>query len=215
MSTNDEYEHELEVEEQKHKKIIKYDVELIVVALVIVAFTTIVNLYLKSEYKEISELRPTIAPAVVDCNKSILNAAETYRKGVTDTANRVGVDNAKLAFDQSILFYGRVVKKGTDDATLLNAVDSCYYSAVRFRSALRTAKELRESGVTDLQLADIDKTIAALHEKIDTLAANVAAYNNAGFLLKFSWLTPYPGTIEHSHTQLPELEAVSALPPKE
>jgi hypothetical protein len=215
MSTNDAYEKELEAEEQKHKKLIKYDVELIVIALVIVAFTTIVNLYLKSEYKGISEIRPDLAPAVIECNKSILNAAETYRKGVTDTTLRVAVDETKLAFDRSILYYGKVVKKGTDETTLLTAVDSCYFSAVRFRTALRTSKELKEAGVTDLQLTAVDNAITALHQKIDTLADAVAGYNKAGFLLKFSWLTPYPGTIEHSHAPLPDLEPMSALPPKQ
>ncbi len=208
----DEYEEQLEKEEKKHKKIVKYDTEIFVVLVIVVLFVTVVNLILKSEYKSISSIRPNLAPAVVECNKFILNAAETFHKNSSDSAGRAEVDAAKSSFDGALAYYGRTVKKGTEDALYLNVIDSCYMTAFRFRTSLRSQKDLRGGGITDEMLANIDTGIRDLKQKIDSLVSGMNEYNAAGFFLTFSWLTPYPGKIEFTHSTLPDLEPIVGLP---
>ncbi len=208
----DEYEEELEAEEKKHRKFIKYDMELFIVLIIVVVFITAVNLILKSEYKSISSTKPDVAPAVVECNKNILNAAETYHKNSSDSAARATVDGAKASFDAALAYYGRTIKKGTEEAVFLSVVDSCYMTAFRFRSVLRAQKDLGSSGVSDLMLNNVDTGIRQLKQEIDSMVVGIDAYNQAGFILKFNWLTPYPGKIEYNHASLPDLEPIVALP---
>ncbi len=215
MATDSQYEQELEAEEKKHKKILKYDLELFVILIIFIIFVTIVNLILRADYKVVAGMKPTLAPTLVECNKSILNAAETFRKNATDVQARAAVDAAKLSFDSAILYYGRTIQKGTPDGVVLNVFDSCYMVALRFRSVLESQQHLAEYGVTPEMIAVMDNDINALRGKLDTLTAKVEVYNSSGFFLKFSWLTPYPGTIEHDRVALPELQPVIVAAPQD
>ena len=53
MNDNMEYEEQLEKEEKKHKKIMKYDMEIGIILLIVVVVVTVSNLMLKSSYESI------------------------------------------------------------------------------------------------------------------------------------------------------------------
>ena len=213
MDQNTGFEEVLEAQEKKHKKFIKYDFEALVVICVFIIVMIIVNFTLKSGYKNIGKLKPTLAPAVIECNKSILNVAETYRKNSTDLQGRSSVDGAKMSFDTVIAFYGKTITKGTEEGVIIRVLDSCYMVAYRFRSVLVSQKGLNEAEVSSAMIQGMDADIRHLKEKSDSLVAAVDSYNSSGLLLKLSWLTPYPGTIEYTHTILPDLQPVPAVVP--
>ncbi|HMD14175.1 MAG TPA: hypothetical protein VKI62_06085 [Bacteroidota bacterium] len=208
-----QFEEELKAEEQKHKKIIKYDLETFIALFIIVAFVVTANLVLKSDYKDIGKLKTEVSPALNECNKGILNVSETFHKNSTDDQARTSVDSVKTLFDGSIVYYGQMVKKGTDVALIIHVIDSCYKSAVEFRNVLGTQKGLAENGVSGVTLDAMDNSIKNLKGKIDSLVTSVDAYNASGFFLKFSWVTPYPGPIEYTHVVLPEIQPLATNTP--
>ncbi len=208
MNDNNAFEENLEAQEKKHKKFIKYDFEALVVICVLVVVLVVVNFALKANYKNIAKIKPGLAPAVIECNKSILNVAETYRKNSTDIQGRNDVDAAKLSFDSVIYYYGKMISKGTDEDVFIRVIDSCYRVAWRFRNVLESQKGLNEAEVSSTMIEDMDSDIRRLKEKADSLVAAVDDYNAAGFFLKLNWLTPYPGTIEYTRNPLPDLQPV-------
>jgi|GEM_PF-6094590 len=208
-----QFEEELKAEEQKHKKIIKYDLETFIALFIIVAFVVTANLVLKSAYKDIGKLKTEVSPVLNACNKDILNASETFHKNATDVQARTSVDSAKTLFDGSIVYFGQMVKKGTDAGLIIDVIDSCYKAAVGFRNVLGSQKGLAENGISDETLGAMDNSLKSLKGKIDSLVTSVDTYNASGFFLKVSWVTPYPGTIEYAHVILPEIQPLATNTP--
>lgn len=206
MPPESQFEQELEAQEKKHRRWMKYDLETIVVILVIAAFVVVVNLGLRSEYRSIGKVKSGIAVSMTECNKSILDVAETYRKNTFDSLARARVDGAKMSFDTAITDYNRFVNKRENDGLLVRELDSCYLAAATFRTMLGSKKALSSSLVTPEMLDVMDNQIRHLGVMIDSLAVGVEAYNSSGFFLTFSWLTPYPGKLEYQHSPLPELQ---------
>jgi hypothetical protein len=208
MSTVSDFEKELEVQEKKHKKILKYDMEILTILILAAAFVAVASLVLKSAYKPVKEAKSGLAPALIECNQSILRNAETYMKNSTHYAARESVDARKKTFDAAIGYYGTVTKKGTREGLILDAFDSCYNGAVQFRNVFELQEGLSDAGISDEMLAGMDNRIKLLKVKRDSLVAGIEAYNATGFFLAFSWLTPYPGTIEYKAPPLPELQPI-------
>lgn len=202
-----EYQQELEAEEKKHRKIIKYDMEIFVVLLVLAIVVTTINFILKGEYQSVAKAKSGVAPAIIECNKSILNMAETFRKNSTDSVERVNVDIAKISFDAAIVYYGTVMKKNMDDGDIVHVIDSCYLMAVRFHDVIQSQKSLSETGITSAMLTGLKSDIKHLKEKANLLVTGIDEYNSSGLLLKVSWMTPYPGKIEYQHAMLPDIQA--------
>ncbi len=65
-----QFEEELKAEEQKHKKIIKYDLETFIALFIIVAFVVTANLVLKSAYKDIGKLKTEVSPVSTHATKT-------------------------------------------------------------------------------------------------------------------------------------------------
>lgn len=207
MATNPNFEEELEKQEQKHKKIVKYDMEILIAFFVVLIIIIIENFFLKANYKAVGEAKSGLAPAIIECNKSILNAAETYRKNSGESNAVAIVDAAKMSFDTAIGYCGKTLPmKGTKEGRIVDVLDSCYMTAFRFHNVLESQKNLHEAGVTVSMINNMDKDINRLKENIDSLVAGIESYNSSGFCLKFSWVTPYPGTIEYRHFPLPEVQ---------
>ncbi len=206
MSPESQYEQELEAQEKKHRRWMKYDLETLVVLLVIAAFVVLVNLSLRSDYRSIGKVKSAIAPAMTQCNKSIMDVAETYRKNALDTLARVRVENAKLSFDMAIIDYNKIVNNRANDGQIVSELDSCYLAAAMFRSALGSKKIINENSVSTEMLNAMDNDIKRLGTMIDSLVIGVNSYNSSGFFLTFSWLTPFPGKLEYNHFTLPELQ---------
>ena len=200
------FEEDLETQEKKHKKFVKYDLRILVVLLVVLVFIIVENFFLKADYKAVSEPKVGIPSAISECGKSILNVAETYHKNSGDSGGVAAVDAAKLSFDTAIGYFGKVVKKGTKDDAIVTVIDSCYRTAIRFHTVLTAQKNLQIAGVSIPMINNLEKDIKHLRVIIDSLVTGIDAYNSAGFCLKFSWLTPYPGQIEYTHTDLPEVQ---------
>ncbi|HUL44487.1 MAG TPA: hypothetical protein VLY03_09025 [Bacteroidota bacterium] len=215
MTAETGFEEELKAEEKKHKKILKYDLETFIVLIVIVAFVVFTNLMLKSSYKPVGKVRAGIAPALIECNKSILNVGETFRKNTTDDNARIAVDAAKLAFDGAIAYYGKSVTKGVSDGIIVSVLDSCYQSAVHFHNVISTQQNLDGLGVSTAMLTSMDNDIRRLKEKADSLMTGIDAYNSTGFFLTFSWVTPYPSTIAYDRIILPEMQPMATTTPAE
>lgn len=210
MEDKNAFEEGLEAQEKKHKKFIKYDFEALVVICIFVVVLVVVNFTLKADYKCIGKIRPEIAPMVIECNKSILNVAETFRKNSTDIQARTSVDAAKMSFDSVILYYGKTITKGSEEAQFIRVIDSCYMVAWRFRNILEAQKDLNQAEVSQTMIQDMDNDIKHVKDKADSLAAAVDSYNGSGFLLKLNWLTPYPGKIEYTRNTLPDLQPIVA-----
>ena len=207
MSTINEFEKELETEEKKHKKILEIDFIGIAVIAVIIIAIVIVNLFLKSAYKPIRETESVISQSLTTCNKTILDLAETFRSNSTDSAARVIIDEGKRRFDVAIMFYGSTIKKG-NEGLLLEAVDSCYLVAARFRTMLESQGNLKEVGISAQMLNDIDRAVVLLKERRNMFLSEMQSYNNSGFMLNFNWLTPYPGKIAYTANASVEMEPV-------
>ena len=213
---NNDFAHELEVEEKKHKKVVEYDLVIFGVLIIVFAFAAVSTLVLKSAYKPVKDVKYSVAQALQQCNKSILTAAETYRKNTTDMAARDRVDAGKTAFDAAVSYYGGVAKKGTGEGVMLAAVDSCYRCGARFRDTLEVQRNLIDAGLSADMLNGMEKDLNRLKEKRDSLLAGIEAYNSNGFFLKLSWITPYSGKIEYTSGALPELQPIApSSPPQE
>jgi hypothetical protein len=210
MSENSGFEEELEAGERKHRKIVKYDMELFVAIIIFVIIVVTVNFILKADYKPVGKIKPELPPSIIECNKSILNVAETFRKNSTDLQARASVDASKMSFDTVISYYNKVITKGTDEAVTIRVLDSCYMVAFRFRDTLESQKGLNEAGITPPVINGMDNDIRQLKAKIDSLVAGVDSYNSSGFFLKLNWLTPFPGKIEYNHVALPEVQPIVA-----
>jgi hypothetical protein len=215
MSDNSEYEELLEKEEKKHKKFIKYDMEIGVFLLVVIIVISIANLSLKSNYQPIKEIRAGIAPLIIECNKDILNSAETFRKNSTDSLAITQIDKAKLAYDGAIVFYGKMMKKGMEEGVVVNVLDTCFNAANHFRTTLEVQPELVHTGLTVQMLNAMDNNILHLRGKIDSLVAAIETYNAGGFFLNLSSVTPYPGKIEFRRPLLPDVTPYTEPPPAE
>jgi hypothetical protein len=215
MSDNAEYEELLQKEEKKHKKILKYDMEIGITLVVIVIIISVANLSLKSNYQAIKEARAGIAPLMIECNKDILNAAETFRKNSTDSAAIVQIDKAKLAYDGAILYYGKTMKKGMDEGLIVAVLDTCFRAANTFRTTLESQPELLRTGVTVPMLNAMDKNILQIRTKIDSLIAGIESYNAGSFFLFLNSVTPYPGKIEYQRLNLPDVTPYTEPPPAE
>jgi len=213
MTAESGFEEELKAEEKKHKKILKYDLETFIVLIVIVGFIVVTNLILKSNYKPIGRIRAGVAPALIECNKGIMNVAETFRKNTTDDQARASVDAAKLSFDGAILYYGKSVTKGVSDGVIVSVLDSCYEAASRFHDVISKQQNLDGLGVSENMLTVMDNDIKRLKEKTDSLMVGIDEYNTSGFFLKLSWATPYPGTIAYDRINLPELQPMATTTP--
>ncbi len=208
MPPESQFEQELEAQEKKHRRWMKYDLETLVLLLVIAAFVVAANLNLRSAYRSIGQVKSALAPTMIQCNKGILDVAEAYRRNTIDTVSRARVDDAKLSFDQAITDFNKVVNIRQYDGRTVSELDTCYLSAAAFRQALGTRKVLNENAVTNDMLDALDKDIGTLGVMIDSLAAGVNDYNGAGFFLTFNWLTPFPGKLEYHHVRLPALQPI-------
>ncbi len=212
MSTvTEDYEQQLELGEKKHKKLVEFDLVAVAIVVIVVAFLSITNLSLKSSYKPVREGKTNTTQALSECNKSLLNIAETFRKNTGDDQARAGIDAQKAAFDAAIGYYGAVVRKGTAEGVFLTAIDSSYRAAVATHRFLESQKDLKGDGVGPEMLANLDQTLKRLKDNRDALVAGIKAYNASGFFLAFSWMTPYPKKIEHAATPLPEFTPFAEL----
>jgi hypothetical protein len=213
MPAVNDFAHELEVEEKKHKRVVEYDLVAFGVIILIVAFAAVATLVLKSAYRPVKEMKLNVAQALQQCNKSILTAAEAYRKNTTDYEARARVDAGKSAFDAAVIYYGTVARKGTGEGLMLAAVDSCYRVGLKFRATLASQWNLKESGVEAGMIGNMENDLKLLKEKRDSLMSGIESYNSSRFFLNFSWITPYSGTIEYNPVSLPEMELVVQQPP--
>ena len=141
----------------------------------------------------------------MESNKDILNAAETFRKNSTDSASIAAIDKAKLTYDNAILFYSKTMKKGMEEGLVVTVLDTCFIAGNNFRTALEAQPEVLKNGLTVQMLNAVDNDMLRLRGKIDSLVAGIGTYNNSGFLLHLSSLTPYPGKVEFRHQPLPEV----------
>ena len=206
MPTESQYEQELEAQEKKHRRWMKYDLETLVVLVIIAGFIVAVNLILRTDYRSIGKVKSALAPTMNQCNKSIMDVAETFRKNSVDSASRARVEGAKISFDIAITDYNKLLNNRANDGVIVSELDTCYLAAVNFRVALGAKKTLNVNEISTDMLDAMDKDISHLGTMIDSLTAGVDSYNASGFFLTFSWITPFPGKLQYQHLKLPELQ---------